>query len=63
MTYNEIVTLLKNNNLLKDCTNVDLDINDISYDSRSIKENTLFVCKGLGFKEDYLNDSIKNGAI
>ena len=63
MTYNEIVTLLKNNNLLKDCTNVDLDINDISYDSRSIKDNTLFVCKGLGFKEDYLNDSIKNGAI
>lgn len=40
----------------------DLDIDYISYDSRDVKKNTLFVCKGVMFKKDYLNDAIKSGA-
>ncbi len=36
----------------------------VSYDSKQVTKNTLFVCKGFGdnFKEEYLIDAINNGA-
>lgn len=40
-----------------------LDIDYISYDSRDIKKNTLFICKGTLFKEEYLKSAIDNGAV
>ena len=49
MKYNKIITILKEQNLLKDYTEIDLNINNISYNSNEIKENTLFVCKGFSF--------------
>ena len=63
MKYNKIITILKEQNLLKDYTEIDLNINNISYNSNEIKDNTLFVCKGFSFKEEYLNDAINNKAI
>jgi UDP-N-acetylmuramyl-tripeptide synthetase len=63
MKYKEIINILKDNNLLKDYTNIDLDIENVSYDSRDINENSLFVCKGFTFKEEYLNEAISNGII
>ena len=63
MKYNKIITILKEQNLLKEYTEIDLNINNISYNSNEIKENTLFVCKGFSFKEEYLNDAITNKAI
>ena len=63
MKYSEIINELKKYNLIKDYTEIDLNIQNISYDSRQIKENTLFVCKGFRFKEEYLNDAINNNAI
>ena len=63
MKYNKIINILKDNNLLKDYTNIDLNIKNISYDSNDIKENTLFVCKGFTFKEEYLSDAIEKKAI
>ena len=63
MKYNKIITILKEQNLLKEYTEIDLNINNISYNSNEIKENTLFVCKGFSFKEEYLNDAINNKAI
>ncbi len=63
MKYKEIINILKDNNLLKEYTNIDLNIENISYNSNDIKENTLFVCKGFTFKEEYLNDAIKSGVI
>ena len=63
MKYNKIITILKEQNLLKDYTEIDLNINNISYNSNKIKENTLFVCKGFSFKEEYLNDAINNKTI
>ena len=63
MKYNKIISILKEQNLLKDYTEIDLNINNISYNSNEIKENTLFVCKGFSFKEEYLNDAINNKAI
>lgn len=34
----------------------------ISYDSKDVKPGTLFVCKGLHFKPDYLVDALEAGA-
>lgn len=36
-------------------------ISDVSYNSKEIKEDGLFICKGANFKYEYLLDSIKNG--
>ena len=63
MKYSEIVNELKKYDLVKDYTDVDLDILNISYDSRDIKEGTLFVCKGFNFKQCYLEDAVNNKAI
>jgi len=41
----------------------DINIEHISCDSRDIKKNTLFFCKGVAFKRDYLINAIINGAI
>ena len=35
----------------------------ISYDSKDVKEGTLFICKGLNFKREYLSEAIKKGAV
>ena len=37
-------------------------ISHITYDSRAIKEGSLFFCKGLAFKSDYLEQAIADGA-
>ncbi|MDR2520116.1 MAG: hypothetical protein LBC69_03560 [Eubacteriaceae bacterium] len=34
----------------------------ISYNSKDIREGTLFICKGERFKEEYLDEAIRNGA-
>ena len=39
------------------------DIENVTYDSRKVKENTLFLCKGSKFKIEYLENSLKSGAI
>ena len=58
---------LKKQNLLleENITNElkDTLINNVTYDSRKVKENTLFICKGAKFKLEYLNNSLNNGAI
>ncbi len=57
--------LLKNTdyNLLKG--NLDIDINSVSYDSRKVKANSLFVCvRGTKMNgHDFLHEAIKNGSI
>ena len=35
----------------------------ISYNSLDVKPGTLFICKGANFKEEYLQDAVKKGAI
>lgn len=39
------------------------EINSISYNSKQVISNTLFVCKGLGYKKEYLEEAIQKGAI
>lgn len=38
-------------------------IRNVAYDSNKATQNTLFVCKGAGFREAYLDWAVKNGAI
>ena len=61
----EITNHLKEHNLLIE-TNADkfedITITNLEYDSRNVTEGTLFFCKGVSFKEEYLNSSIKSGA-
>ena len=35
----------------------------LTYDSRKVKNNTVFVCKGNNFKKEFLNSAMDNGAI
>lgn len=42
---------------------VELEVLDITYDSREVKEGTLFFCKGVHFKKEYLENSINDGAL
>lgn len=67
----EIESLLKKNDLLKEFVSdnkwyFNLPIEDkkityVSYDSRDINSDTLFFCKGLNFKEDYLIKAVSEG--
>jgi len=40
-----------------------LTIEYLTYDSKNVIQNTLFVCKGVSFKEAYLKESVENGAV
>lgn len=35
----------------------------LTYDSREVTENTMFICKGAEFKEEYLTSAVEKGAI
>ncbi len=62
-TLKEYLQLLNDNKLV---VNYNIDENklveNISYNSKDVSKNTLFVCKGEQFSVDYLKDSIKKGA-
>lgn len=60
----EYTKLLSDHGLLVE-TNVDGNrkVGHISYDSRDIRYDTLFVCKGAHFTPDYLKVAVEEGAI
>ena len=39
------------------------EISYISYNSLDVKPQTLFICKGVNFKEEYLEDALQKGAV
>lgn len=41
----------------------DTEIAHISYNSLDIKQDTLFICKGAHFKEEYLTGAVEKGAV
>ena len=65
ITYKKILEVLSKNNLLLEhnIKNPDEEIEFISDNSNNIAKHTLFFCKGAGFKEEYLTDAIKKGAV
>lgn len=66
ISLNTCILILKEHHLLKSSAvqdTVPTKMNYISYDSRDIKTNTLFFCKGAGFRPTYLSMAKDNGAI
>lgn len=39
------------------------EVKGLTYDSREVAEDTLFICKGAAFKTEYLSSAVKSGAI
>ena len=61
------IEILENDNLilstdLKDLS-LDTEIKNIEDNSKNVDLDTLFICKGLNYKPEYLDSAIKNGAI
>lgn len=62
MNYKQVIKTLKEHNLLVEHNEQNLEFSYISYNSQDIKNNTLFICKGLEFKKEYLDEAITKGA-
>ena len=64
VTLEQIIKKLKEKNILKETNcNEETKIEFISYDSRKIKNNTMFFCKGEHYKTEYLEQAIEKGAV
>lgn len=75
LTLNQAANILKQDELLREIVigddwrfEVPANLKDrrlqfLSYDSRRIAPDTLFMCKGLHFNEKYLEDAIDKGAV
>lgn len=65
-TLGEFLSMLREKNLLlEDNVNEaakNTAVEHISYNSMDVKKGTLFICKGLNFKKEYLEDAIEKGA-
>ena len=65
ITLDKIFKVLEENNqIVRYSRNIDFEkaeLNHLSYNSKDIKEKTLFICKGKLFKAEYLLDAIKRG--
>jgi len=74
LTVNEVVRLLKERQLFEEviCDNQrhytvsatvgETEITNVTYDSRHVKSQALFFCKGLNFNFKYLQDAVATGA-
>lgn len=56
---NQIINLEE----LNEMTIQNFDIEYVTYNSNEVLQNTLFICKGQNFKEEYLIDAVNKGAI
>lgn len=66
-TVLEFLHMLRQQNLVVE-SNINESIGDakveyISYNSLDIRQNTLFVCKGANFKDEYLESALNKGSI
>ena len=60
----EYIKLLENNGLISEKNaNENNDISFVTYNSKEACTGTLFICKGAHFKEEYLYDAKKAGAV
>lgn len=62
----EYIECMKNEGLFleADCFRKEQEeIENLTYNSKEAAENTLFICKGAAFKEEYLKEALKRGAI
>ena len=66
-TLREYVDALRDVGILVESTVSDelaaREIHCLTYDTRALSEDALFICKGAHFKEEYLCDALSRGAI
>ncbi len=61
---NEYIKLFRENGILvKNNADENMEIGFVSYDSNRIEKDTLFLCKGAHFKEEYLKSAEDKGAV
>ena len=66
ISLNTCILILKEHHLLKSSAvqdTVQTRMEAVSYDSRDVQNNSLFFCKGVGFRPTYLTMAKENGAI
>lgn len=64
ITIKQVIKLLENKKILKENKCIENEeIEFISYDSRNIKQNTMFFCKGENYKTEYLEQAIQKGTV
>ena len=65
-TLREYVDALRDAGILVESTVSDelaaREIHCLTYDTRALSEDALFICKGAHFKEEYLCDALSRGA-
>ena len=63
-TLNDYITLLSENSLIEKLKLADPSaaVETVTYNSKEVGKNTLFICKGAHFKEEYLNEALSRGA-
>ncbi len=62
MVLAKILDKLNEKSLMLSSVSDDIEITNISYNSKNVLKGCLFICKGITFKKDYLTDAIKKGA-
>jgi len=66
-TFEQIVDRLRQGGLLLDAVEGEMPgdtvFSDISFDNRTLRPGSLFVCKGAAFKEEYLRSALEQGAL
>lgn len=62
MKIENIINVLKEHNLLKEYNVKNDSFSYVTYNSKDVIDNTLFICKGFNFKYDYLVNAKENGA-
>lgn len=64
LRLSRLAAALKEHGLFKEAVNCpeELLFPSLSYDSRSVEEGSLFICKGLGFRAEYLENALRKGA-
>ena len=65
-TLKEYADLLSSVDMLAETEMMGRDetvITYLTYDSRAVTSGTLFICKGAAFKEQYLENAIRAGAV
>ena len=63
MKFNDVIKVLKEENILVSYDEADIVFADINYNSQEVTNNNLFVCKGVSFKKEYLESAIEKGVI
>lgn len=63
MKFNDVISVLKKYDLLVSNDSCEEEFSYVSYDSNDVKEKTLFVCKGVTFKKEYLESAMEKGVV